>query len=108
MNCPKAPRPFGPCRGTWNLMDERALRRHRPWKVAVAAALLLLAACGKSDPEAGAGEGGRGPKGPIQVGYVVVQPGSAPLQQQLPARVAAYQVSEVRPQVSGVIQLRLF
>ena len=88
-------------------MDERALRL-RPWKIAVAAALLLLGACGKSDPEGGGGAGGRGPKGPIQVGYVVVQPGSAPLQQQLPARVAAYQVSEVRPQVSGVIQRRLF
>ena len=89
-------------------MVERALSRRRPWRVAVAAALLLLAGCGKSDPEGGAGPGGRGPKGPIQVGYVVVQPGSAPLQQQLPGRVAAYQVSEVRPQVSGVIQRRLF
>jgi membrane fusion protein (multidrug efflux system) len=39
---------------------------------------------------------------------VVVQQGSAPLQQVLPARVAAFQVSDVRPQVSGVIQRRLF
>ena len=89
-------------------MVERAPSRRRPWEVAVAGALLLLAACGKSDAEGGGGPGGRGPKGPIQVGYVVVQPGSAPLQQQLPGRVAAYQVSEVRPQVSGVIQRRLF
>ena len=89
-------------------MVERALSRRRPWRIAVAGALLLLAACGKSDPEGGAGPGGRGPKGPVQVGYVVVQPGSAPLQQLLPGRVAAYQVSEVRPQVSGVIQRRLF
>lgn len=89
-------------------MVERALSRRRPWRVAVAAALLLLAGCGKSDPEGGGGPGARGPKGPVQVGYVVVQPGSAPLQQQLPGRVAAYQVSEVRPQVSGVIQRRMF
>jgi membrane fusion protein (multidrug efflux system) len=38
----------------------------------------------------------------------VTQQGSAPLEQELPGRVAAYQVSEVRPQVSGVIQRRLF
>jgi membrane fusion protein (multidrug efflux system) len=38
----------------------------------------------------------------------VVQQGSAPLQQELPGRVTAYQVSDVRPQVSGVIQRRLF
>jgi membrane fusion protein (multidrug efflux system) len=46
--------------------------------------------------------------GPIQVGYVVVQQGSAPLEQQLPGRVSAYQISQVRPQVSGVIFRRLF
>ena len=67
------------------------------------AAALLLTACGSSDP---ADKGGRG--GPIQVGYVVVQQGSAPLEQELPGRVAAFQVSEVRPQVSGVILRRLF
>jgi membrane fusion protein (multidrug efflux system) len=78
----------------------------------LAAPLLLLAACssGGSDPgTSGGGRGGRGgPGGPATVGYVVVQQGSAPLQQQLPGRVAASQVSDVRPQVSGVIQRRLF
>ncbi|HEX8841555.1 MAG TPA: efflux RND transporter periplasmic adaptor subunit [Sphingomicrobium sp.] len=89
-------------------MDERALNRRPPWKITVAGALLLLSACGQSDPQAG-GPGGRGgPKGPTQVGFVVVQPGSAPIQQLLPGRVAAYQVSEVRPQVSGVILRRMF
>ena len=76
--------------------------------VAAAAIALLLAACGSSDDKT-AGRGGRGgPGGPAAVGYVVVQQGSAPLEQELPGRVAAYQVSEVRPQVSGVIQRRLF
>lgn len=68
---------------------------------------LTLAACGSSakDPK----DGGRGgPGGPVTVGYVVVQQGSAPIEQQLPGRIAAYQVSEVRPQISGVIQRRLF
>jgi membrane fusion protein (multidrug efflux system) len=39
---------------------------------------------------------------------VVVQQGSAPLEQELPGRVAAYQISQVRPQVNGVILRRLF
>ena len=92
-------------------MDERAPVRRRPRIVAISgfAAMLLLASCGSSDPQAGGGRGGQGgPQGPAQVGYVVIQQGSAPIQQNLPARVNAYQVSEVRPQVNGVILRRLF
>jgi membrane fusion protein (multidrug efflux system) len=74
---------------------------------------LLLAACGNAQDAQGAGgQGGRGGpagfNGPQTVGYVVVQQGSAPLEQQLPGRVAAYQISDVRPQVNGVILRRLF
>ena len=67
------------------------------------AASLLLASCGEAEDE-----GGGGGRGPTQVGFVVIQPGSAAIEQQLPARVAAYQMSEVRPQVSGVILRRMF
>ena len=76
--------------------------------VAAAALAVLLTACGGSDDKAASGRGGRSANGPTTVGYVVVQQGSAPLEQELPGRIAAYQVSEVRPQVSGVIQRRLF
>jgi membrane fusion protein (multidrug efflux system) len=38
----------------------------------------------------------------------VVQASSVPVQQSLPGRVAAFQISEVRPQVSGVVRRRLF
>lgn len=78
------------------------------------AALLLLAACGSgsSDTHGSGGRGGRGGRGGFggtpQVGYVVVQQGSAPIQQELPGRVAAFQTSDVRPQVSGVVLKRLF
>jgi membrane fusion protein (multidrug efflux system) len=73
------------------------------------AAALIAAACAKSDPSGGAAGGGRGgARGPVTVGYVVVQQGSAPIVQDLPGRVSAFQVSSVRPQVSGVIQRRLF
>lgn len=77
---------------------------------ALLTAVLLLAACSGGDPGAAGGKrGGRGgPGGTPTVGFVVVQQGSAPIQQELPGRIAAFQVSEVRPQVSGVIQRRLF
>jgi membrane fusion protein (multidrug efflux system) len=77
-----------------------------PRAVFLAAALLLASCSGGDQADSKGGRGG--PKGPVQVGYVVVQQGSAPIQQELPGRVAAYQVSEVRPQVSGVILRRLF
>ena len=62
----------------------------------------------QSDNAAGGGGRGHGPGGPVHVGYVVVQQGTAPIEQELPGRVSAYQASEVRPQVSGVITKRLF
>ena len=90
-------------------------------RAAVAATVLalLLAACGSGGADAG-GDGGRGGGhgghgggrggfgGPPTVGFVVIQQGSAPLEQELPARVAAYQIADVRPQVNGVILKRLF
>ncbi|HEU5067396.1 MAG TPA: efflux RND transporter periplasmic adaptor subunit [Sphingomicrobium sp.] len=78
--------------------------------LAASAAALLLASCGSGgDAGAGKGHGGRGGMmGPVTVGYVVVQPGSAPIEQQLTGRVNAYQISDVRPQVSGVIRRRYF
>jgi membrane fusion protein (multidrug efflux system) len=76
---------------------------------AILSLTLLLAACGGAGNQQAGGRGGRGgPGGPATVGYVVVQQGSAPLQQELPGRVSAFQVSDVRPQVSGVVQRRLF
>ena len=68
--------------------------------------MLLLAACGSGSQKAQGGAGG--PKGPIPVGYVVIQQGSAPILQNLPGRVNAFQVSDVRPQVNGTILHRLF
>jgi len=74
---------------------------------------LALAACGGgADESAGAGKGGgrggRGGGGTPEAGYVVVQPSSVPITAELAGRTAPYQVSDVRPQVSGVIRARLF
>jgi len=70
---------------------------------------LLLAACsggGDAQKQGGGRRGGSG--GPAQVGYVVVQPGSVPLTTELSGRVTAYQSSEVRPQVAGIVRRRFF
>lgn len=75
-----------------------------------AALVLALAACGTGESAENEGKGGQvGPGGPPpQVGFVVVQPTDVALVATLPGRTVAFQSSEVRPQVSGVIQRRLF
>lgn len=65
-------------------------------------ALGLLAACNGSNNPA------LGPMGPAEVGIVVVTPEKVTLDTELPGRAAAYQISEVRPQVGGIILQRLF
>lgn len=77
---------------------------------------LALAACGGGgDESAGSGKGGGGGRGgrggaggTPEAGYVVVQPSTVPITAELAGRTAPYQVSDVRPQVSGVIRARLF
>lgn len=71
-------------------------------RVAVAGgALLSLAACG------GSGHKQPAPRTP-QVGYVTVSESAVPLVTELPARTSAYETSDVRPQVSGIIRKRFF
>lgn len=65
---------------------------------------MLLASCGGDDRAAQK----KGPGGPAQVGFVVVQPTSVPMTSELSGRVTAYQMSEVRPQVAGIVQRRFF
>ena len=75
-------------------------------RIAVAlAAGLALAACGGSSEQ---GKHGHGDQGPAEVGYVVVQQTAAPIMTELAGRTSAYQTSEVRPQVSGLIKARYF
>jgi membrane fusion protein (multidrug efflux system) len=65
---------------------------------ALTAATLLITACGKKDP---------GPP-PPEVGVVTLQARSIAITDQLPGRTTAYRVAEVRPQVTGIVQRRLF
>lgn len=70
---------------------------------------LALVSCGGGDQKQG-GAGGKGgaKRGPATVGYVVAQATNVPLTSELAGRTVAYQSSEVRPQVSGIIQRRFF
>ncbi|GGY77953.1 MexX family efflux pump subunit [Cellvibrio zantedeschiae] len=68
----------------------------------VAGSIGLLSACGPKAP-AGAGDAP-----PAEVGVVVVGESSATITSELPGRTSAYRKAEVRPQVSGIIQKRLF
>jgi len=83
---------------------QRLLRRT---PIASGAAILLLgltlSSCGKK------GDAARGPDGkPKSVGFVVVAQADVPVETELPGRTSAYRTSEVRPQITGIIQRRLF
>jgi membrane fusion protein (multidrug efflux system) len=74
-------------------------------RIALGAAL-LVSACGGGEPAEKAGPRGAG-RTPT-VGFVVVQPTSAAITTELAGRTTAFESSDVRPQVSGVIRRRLF
>jgi membrane fusion protein (multidrug efflux system) len=71
--------------------------------LALPAAILILAGCSQSEAE-----NERGQRGPVQVGFVVAQPTSVPVQSTLGGRTVAFETSEVRPQVNGLIRRRNF
>ena len=68
--------------------------------------VLLLAACGKSEAPAAAGGGGGMP--PPEVGVVVATPGDVGLVTELPGRLEASRVAQVRARAAGILQKRLF
>jgi len=71
-------------------------------------ALALLSACGSKD-DAKAGPGGPGGKmPPPQVGVITTKFQQVALETELPARVEAIRVAEVRARVNGVVLKRLF
>jgi membrane fusion protein (multidrug efflux system) len=80
--------------------------RSRPARAALPSLALLCAAlvsaCGQSEE----GKGGKRP--PPNVGFVLAQPSAVPVPVTLGGRTVAFETSEVRPQVAGVIQKRLF
>lgn len=65
------------------------------------ALVLLLSACGGGGEQAA-------PAGPPEVGVVTVREEAVVISTELPGRTSAYETSDVRPQVSGLILQRLF
>lgn len=63
---------------------------------------LLLGGCGKKNTASAP------PAAPPEVGVITVQPQPVTLTSELSGRTAPCQVAEVRPQVTGIIQKRLF
>jgi membrane fusion protein (multidrug efflux system) len=75
----------------------------RPSTLAVFGVSLLLAGCNSQADEAKAP-----PKPPTEVGIITTQTEDVSLTTELAGRTAAFETSDVRPQVSGVVQERLF
>jgi membrane fusion protein, multidrug efflux system len=75
-------------------------------KLALGAALVVLSACGQK-PAEGAAPGGGAPP-PTQVGVVTVAPVAVGLATELPGRLEASRVAQVRARAAGILQKRLF
>jgi len=75
--------------------------------VAVVLALIFTVTGCQESPPSGAGQAPKAPP-PAQVGVVTLVQQSVTLTTELPGRTSPYRIAEVRPQVSGVIQKRMF
>lgn len=64
---------------------------------------MLLSACGQQRPS-----GNTASQPPPQAGFVVIQAQPFTLVNELPGRTTPFQVAEVRPQITGLIEQRLF
>ncbi|MFV0677037.1 efflux RND transporter periplasmic adaptor subunit [Variovorax sp. tm] len=73
-----------------------------------AVVLLVLAGCGKSDAPAGAGAGGGGGHPAPEVGVIVATPTDVGLVTELPGRLEASRVAQVRARASGILLKREF
>lgn len=73
----------------------------------VLASALMVAACGDKTGAAAPGQPGAAAPPPV-VGVVVVQPGNLPVLTELPGRLEASRIAQVRARATGVVQRRLF
>ncbi len=83
--------------------DSRAIRGGSGFQVCgsrlAGCAAVALSACSHQAPP---------PSAPPKVSVVTLQARSVPIVTELPGRIAAYRVADVRPQVNGIILKRLF
>ncbi len=76
-------------------------RRRQAAMMAAALAALVLAGCGTDEAQ-------DAPAPPAQVSVATLVPGDLVVADDLPGRVAAVRTAEIRPQVGGIVQRRLF
>jgi membrane fusion protein, multidrug efflux system len=69
----------------------------------VLAGLMILGGCDRQSAKSGPSQGG-----PPEVAVVMIQPQRRMLTTELTGRTAAHRIAEVRPQVGGIVQKRLF
>ncbi len=86
----------------------RSIVQEFPCRVSGSIAIVALIACGLAG--CGSGKQGGGPPqgGTPEVGVVTIEPQQAVLTAELPGRTLPYEVSDVRPQVNGILKKRLF
>lgn len=72
--------------------------------VSALAAAVLLSGCGQSEPAQGQMQAAQA----VPVGVIEMQSKPLTLTKELPGRVSASRIAEIRPQVNGIIQSRLF
>lgn len=73
-------------------------------RLGIAAISLALSACGQQ----GGGEQSQAAPGPTAVSFIALREQPVTLTTELPGRTAAFETSEVRPQVNGLVRARLF
>src|ERR1039457_2014439 len=88
---------------------ERCIHMQEHYKInqigsfgAIGALMMLMNGCGNKASTAPPASP------PPEVGIVVVQPQRVVLSTELPGRTAPFQIAEVRPQVNGIVQKRIF
>ena len=84
--------------------------KFRFFSIPIALSLIIaVAACNdqKDERKSAQGQGAKAQQ-PRDVGFIDIEPVRVQRRNELPGRVVSYQVAEIRPQVSGIIQSRLF
>jgi len=76
--------------------------------LAALALLVTVSACDDQDDQQKQGQQGQQAPRAMNVGFVEIRSTLVNRTNELPGRVVSYQVAEIRPQVSGIIQSRLF
>ena len=92
--------------------EHRTVRRFAPHHLLpLGAAVLIalsLAACGEKKEAGGAGAPGSAAPPPPEVGVITAQPESVGLTTELPGRLEASRVAQVRARATGILQKRVF